>query len=399
MKNTTFQSIWVMLLILSFSSCGSGSHEYKVDSTFADYLQRFENEGATRGHTFDLQKQGLIIEFGNLADSVAGLTHYETPIRIQIDKTYWNALTGTAGADLMKENLLFHELGHGLLGRKHLNTTLENGDWKSIMCGGSKVNNRSWNINYRGERRKYYLDELFNENTPAPDFSSLQLVADTTGFKTVLQRNFDTDAQAIWPVVEDAKHKISLDNGRLRFQSKVSDLYFVYTILKTNRISALSDFSYELSFQYPTGDATNQYGLLFGSKPDSTFTATESIEYFTINNNQKMYMGNRTWYSFFTELAESSIVSTGVNKLKVFKIGSILYYFINNIYCYRSEIVDSSDLNLFGFMVPPLSTVWIDNLKISQRGVAAVMSTSAKQGIQLETGTMTTTKLKEVKSN
>lgn len=399
MRNSTFYSVCTFLLILFLSSCGSNSHEYKVDSTFADYLQRFENEGATRGRTFDVETSGLIIQFGTLSGDVAGLTHYETPIRIEIDKTYWDAISKTAGADLMKEDLLFHELGHGLLGRKHLNTTLENGDWKSIMCGGDKVNNRSWNINYRGERRKYYLDELFDESTKAPDFSSLMLIADTTGFKPFFQRSFNTPADTIWPIVDNVKYKTSLDNGRLRFQSKVSDVYFVYTILKTNRISIQSDFSYELTFEYPTGDATNQYGLIFGSKSDGTFTPTESIEYFSISNEKKMYMGNRTWYSFFTELTESSVLPAGKNKLKVMKIGGTLYYFINNVFAYRSEIVDATDLNLFGFMVPSQGTVWIDNFRISQKAGAGVSSKVLQgiQNIELESGTQTITNFNQNK--
>ena len=401
MRNSTFYSVCTFLLILFLSSCGGNSHQYKVDSAFADYLQRFENEGATRGHTFNVEKDGLIIQFGTLTGDVAGLTHYETPIRIEIDKTYWDAISKTAGADLMKEDLLFHELGHGLLGRKHLNDTLENGDWKSIMCGGDKVNNRSWNINYRGERRKYYLDELFDEKTKPADFSSLMLAADTAGFKPFLQRNFDTPSldQTIWALVDNAKYKTSLDNGRLRFQSKVDSTYLVYTDLTNSRISIQSDFSYELTFEYPTGDVTNQYGLIFGSIPYATFNVTESVEYFTVNNSQKMYMGNRTWYSFFTELTEPSILSAGKNKLKVMKIGGTLYYFINNIFAYRSEIVDTSDLNLFGFMVPPLGTVWIDNLQISQRAGTGVSSKSMQsvQNIGLESGTRTITNFNQNK--
>ncbi len=377
MKCLRYSSVCVLLFILVFTSC-KDSHEYSVDSAFTEYLQRFEDEAATRGRTFDPKSSGLIIEFGDLSGDVAGLTHYEKPIRIQIDKTYWDAISKTAGADMMKEDLLFHELGHGLLGREHLNTTLENGDWKSIMCGGDKVNDRAWNINYRGERRKYYLDELFKESTAAPDFSSLELAVDTTGYSTFVQRNFDTQDQAIWPLVDDSQHKISLDNGRLCFQSKVDQTYLVLAKMGTS-ISINSNFSYEITIQYPTGTATNQYGLIFA--PASS-NATDSTEYFTINNNQRMFMGNRLWYSFFTELPESSIVQAGVNKLKVFKVGGILYYFINGIYCYRSEIVTSTNLNQFGFMVPAQGTVWVDNFKIAQQASAGVVQ-KVKQNIQV----------------
>lgn len=79
-------------------------------------------------------------------------------------------------------------------------------------------------------------------------------------------------------------------------------------------------------------------------------------------------MGNRSWYSFYTELSETSIIPGGVNKLKVFKIGTFLYYFINNVYCYMSEIEATGSVNEAGLMVPPLSTIWIDNFKVSHKG-------------------------------
>lgn len=396
MTHIRFYSVCTLLVILFFSSC-KDSHEYSVDSAFSDYLQRFENEGALRGHTFDLKSTGLIIEFGNLADSVAGLTHYETPIRIQIDKTYWNAISNTAGADMMKEDLIFHELGHGLLGRKHLNTTLENDDWKTIMCGGDKVNNRSWNINYRGERRKYYLDELFDVSTPSPTFSSMQLIADTTGFTPFVQKNFDTQAQSIWTAGDFTQYSITLTGGRLSFQSKVDQVYFVLAKI-SSPVNIQSNFSYEMTFQYQTGNASDQYGLIFGPASTISNTGNDSIEYFSINNNRKMYMGNRSWYSFYTELAESSIIPNGINKLKVYKIGSLLYYFINNIYCYQSEILTNSDLYQFGFMVPPHGTVWLDNFQISQKGSLKV-SSKVKQDIQIETGMQTVPAFNQNKVN
>ena len=374
--------LWLICSVFLFITSCKDSKEYNVDSAFTDYLQRFETEGASRGHTFDPQANGLIIEFGNLANNDAGLTHYEHPIRIQIDRKYWTAISNSAGADLMKEDLIFHELGHGLLNRDHLNTTLENGDWKSMMCGGTMVNNRSWNINYRGIRRKYYIDELFNESTPAPDFSSNQLAVDTTGFNSYLRFTFDSPSQAGWTLGDSANYKISLDNGRLRFQSKVNVAYLIYVKLSIP-LTAQTDFSYEMLLNYPAGDITNQYGLIFGPVPAGSDGTKDPVEFFSINNNRNMYMGNRSWYSFFTELTESSIVPAGNNKLKVFNIGQTLYYFINNVYCYSSEMVATGSINEFGFMVPPQGIVWLDNLQISKKGSAKVIN-QVKQNLQLE---------------
>ena len=359
-----------LLCLVLLNSC-KDPKEYRIDPAFTDYLQRFETEGASRGHNFDPQSNGLIIEFANLTNSTAGLTHYETPIRIEIDKTYWTDITGKAGEDMMKEDLLFHELGHGLLGRSHLNSTLENGDLKSIMCGGTKVGDRPWNINYRGARRQYYIDELFNVMTPAPDFFKLTLPIDTTGFTTDYLKTFDNANQSIWLDKNGTQLGITLDNGRIRFQSTVDMTFLVYVKLSPV-ININSTFSYEMSFYYPVGDATNQYGLIFGPIAANSDGTKDPIEYFTINNNQKMYMGNRSWYSFYTELSKSSIVAAGVNKLKVFKSGTSLYYFINNVYCYTTEIVANTDINEVGFMMPPKSTIWLDNFKIAHKGATSV---------------------------
>ena len=373
---------YTLLSVVLLISC-KDPHEYKIDPAFADYLQRFENEGTSRGHNLNPQTTGLIMEFGTLSSGTAGLTHYETPVRIQFDKAYWDDISNNAGSDFMKEDLVFHELGHALLNRSHLNSTLANDDWKSIMCGGDKVNNRPWNIDYKGERRKYYLDELFDINTVEPAFASMTLPVDTTGFTTDILRTFDNASQAIWKDTLDNNHQISLDNGQMRFQSKVNSSYLVFVKIPTP-ISVNSTFSYELTFHYPPGNDSNQYGVLFGPVALNSNGTNDPIEYFTINNSQKMQMGNRSWYSFYTELTESSISLAGFNKLKVFKIGTSLYYFINNVYCYTTEMEANASINEFGFVAPPLSTIWIDNFKISHKGLLAAPALKIKQNQLLE---------------
>ena len=175
------RSLILLFVVLIHYACAD-IHEYRVDDEFLPYIDRFEHEAQKHGRQINFENTGLIVEFADLKDNQAGLCYAEKPIRIEIDRAYWAAIATTQGADLMRENLLFHELGHGVLGREHLNSTLSNGDWKSMMCGGDRVDNRPWNINYRGVRRDYYVDELFNESSPEPDFSSSKLPVDTSGF-------------------------------------------------------------------------------------------------------------------------------------------------------------------------------------------------------------------------
>lgn len=356
--HTNFIKIfYILILILLVSAC-SDIHEYRVEEEFTKYVQRFEMEAAKRGKDFDLQNTGLIVEFADLKDEQAGLCHYEKPIRIEIDRAYWKAISATAGADLMKENLLFHELGHGMLGRDHLNTTLENGDWKSIMCGGEKVNDRPWNINYRGIRRNYYVDELFNESVPEPDFSTMQFSVDTSGFERQIFLGFDNNANPV-NVSDNESYNISVDNNRLKFQSKIDYSYFIYLV---KSVDILSDFLFETDIQCQSKNTTDQYGIIL----ENYNSSSEDVEFFSVNNDSKMYMGNRSWYSFYTQISRPEIKKGGINKLKILKKATMLYYFINDVYVYCSEMELTGSQVDFGFIVPAKGIVWLDNLQIRQ---------------------------------
>ncbi len=383
---------FVCLLLLSCND----KDEYRVDSDFQIYLQRFEKEALKYGYTYDFKGTGIIIEYADLVDKTAGLTHFENPIRIEIDRTYWEALEKKAGTDLMKEDLIFHELGHGLLNRKHLNSTLENGEWKSLMCGGEKVNDRSWNINYRGVRRDYYIQELFDENTSAPEFSSNQLLIDTTSYKPSLQLNFNSPSQAGFTLKDTIQYKTSLDlsTGRFKFESK-SDKSIIFSASTTTNIQ--SDFSYQVTVEFPEGDATAQYGIVFGTIPSRTNINPESIEYFTINNQQKMFMGNNTWYSFYTELYRKIIKIGGKNKLKINKLGNNLYYSINNEYCYSTEIEANNTGYNFGFMIPPMAVLFFDDFVIAQKSSSSVPSlVQQKKQVIFETSEIITFQPKQL---
>jgi hypothetical protein len=360
------------LIALIVTSCGD-PNEYRVEPVFAEYVQRFELEAAKRGKDYKLQTEGLIIEFAKLKDEQAGLCHYENPIRIEVDSVYWKKISATAGADMMKEDLIFHEMGHGILGRKHLNTILENGDWKSMMCGGTKVDNRPWNINYRRARRDYYVNELFNESTPAPLFTTTELLVDTTGLTQKLWLTFDTGSKTDtgWNLGTNTNYTAEIDNKQLKFTSKYSSSYAILLMVDTIRngsINIKSDFSFEMEIDSETKTSADQYGLVFAAATKDT------TEYFKINREQKMFPGNSAWYSYYTQLHKDAIKKTGKNKLKVVKIDGIIHYFINNVYVYQTEMEIFGYGNNFGFIVPAGGIVWIDNLKIGIKSSSKIKS-------------------------
>ncbi|MFY0685782.1 MAG: hypothetical protein JXQ90_01385 [Cyclobacteriaceae bacterium] len=75
------------------------------------------------------------------------------------------------------EALIFHELGHCILGRFHDDDTLANGAPRSMMVSANTLIYSACVYDLGGggcdltSRRAYYLDELFNPDSPAPDWS------------------------------------------------------------------------------------------------------------------------------------------------------------------------------------------------------------------------------------
>lgn len=161
-------------IFLLFVGCGDDgtvdigtNNVYEVDPVFEPYVQEFIEEGAKRGQTIDFSDTGLRIEFSDLALEVAAGFCYVGEHHIVINKENWLLYS-----ERFRSFLLFHELGHCELDQRHRNEQFDNGVWKSIMRGDpfTGITNR-FPTPYYGFRKDYYLDELFNPNTPAPDWS------------------------------------------------------------------------------------------------------------------------------------------------------------------------------------------------------------------------------------
>ena len=354
------RSVFMLFFFFFLVSCVDNK-VYLVEDELKPFVNNFELESAKRQHSIDFINTGLIVEFADLEDNTAGLCHFEKPIRIEIDRDYWQKLSSKSGDSLMKENIIFHELGHGFLDRDHDNTLLPNGDWKSMMCGGDD-NERPTNINYRGIRREYYIDELFDANTAVPDFASDVFNTDTTGFTQQFYLSFDTEKNEDigWSLIDNENYKMTIENKQLRIDSN-SD--FTYIILANTEVDVLSDFIYELTLRCQSLDLSSTYGMVFGNNK----TGYKSLEYLSINNEQNMYMGNLNCYSYYTELLVEDIRSTKENDLKIVKIGRMMYFFVNNVYVYCTEVDDSLLGTNFGFIVSPGDNLWLDDMRISSK--------------------------------
>ena len=154
-----WRSISFFIVLVFLTSC-SDKEEFQDYSEFDKelwpYLLSFEEEAATRGIRIainDLELEGSIREIED--DGVAGWCRYSPsqPNVVAIDEDFWKDASST-----WREFVVFHELGHCILGRGHRETQDGQGNCISIMQSGQG----SCRVAYSSQSRATYLDELFH---------------------------------------------------------------------------------------------------------------------------------------------------------------------------------------------------------------------------------------------
>ncbi|MCB0601157.1 MAG: hypothetical protein KDC28_08015 [Saprospiraceae bacterium] len=147
------------LLLGVFISCHK-DEVHVIDARVQPYLDRFLTEGEIRGVDIDVDAFGLDARVENILSSSSNggrvlgycdMAKSENHI-VVFDAGYWSGAT-----DLEKELLVFHELGHCLLGRQHDDSSNPDGTCLSIMHSGTGSCRNAYNLSTRSQ----YLDELF----------------------------------------------------------------------------------------------------------------------------------------------------------------------------------------------------------------------------------------------
>lgn len=138
----------------------TGSNATSIDAAIQPYFEAFITEATARNLDLAQVTQSINAEIRSLTNEngqrVIGMcTSKAGEHTITVDKTYWSQAT-----PLLREFLVFHELGHCVLLREHLDTKNANGTCTSIMHSGT-TNCRNM---YSSATRQAYLDELFGEN-------------------------------------------------------------------------------------------------------------------------------------------------------------------------------------------------------------------------------------------
>lgn len=151
---------WRVLLFLGIAVVASCSKEdevdYFVDCSLTEYFDRFVDEAAERGVVVDFLADPVngYIRVITSQNVIGQCAHKEDePNTVIIDKLYWDAAT-----DLEREFLVFHELGHCVLDREHLDNSDGQGFCVSMMTSGTGL----CTIRYTAVNRESMLDELFH---------------------------------------------------------------------------------------------------------------------------------------------------------------------------------------------------------------------------------------------
>ena len=167
------KKILIVCLIIIIGCQKKIDFAYSVPQEFEPYVQKFITEAKARGD--DISINNLIIQYEYsqsfqycaASNVVSSQNDVQKIIYIKANQCWQN------GTQL--ETLIFHELGHCILGRDHDMSLMTKGYPKSIMYTGDitlyspcvYALNDSCNKLYR---RAYYIDELFNPSTPVPDW-------------------------------------------------------------------------------------------------------------------------------------------------------------------------------------------------------------------------------------
>ena len=129
-----------------------------VDERLLPFFDRYEAEAARRGITVDLsafQLEGFIHEIAE--GGVAGECTYDpnAPNTLVVDEELWD---GPNTTDLLREYVVFHELGHCERLRMHREDRDPDNVCVSVMASGTS----GCNVRYNPSNREILLDELFD---------------------------------------------------------------------------------------------------------------------------------------------------------------------------------------------------------------------------------------------
>jgi len=150
-----------IILLFLLAGCADDRTEYvleeAVDSEVLIHLLNFESAATDRDISIDWASYGLRVQLTDIETEAVGrcLTYTDQTRVIELDKTYWMTQD-----DVQREFVIFHELGHCILDRSHLDEADQQGRCVSLMHSSNDLCRN----NYNARTREEFLDELFFNN-------------------------------------------------------------------------------------------------------------------------------------------------------------------------------------------------------------------------------------------
>ena len=170
-------SLMLSIFVTGCSKDDDFNPVYNVPAEYQPFIDAFILEAAHRGYSLEINN--LIIDY----DATIEQPHCARCNSSSLEKDIQKVVSINPNikcwfTDEEHETLIFHELGHCILGRLHDNDLLPNGDLKSLMNANDlsvyssciyPVDNGPCDDSFK---RPYYMDELFDEGTPVPDWGN-----------------------------------------------------------------------------------------------------------------------------------------------------------------------------------------------------------------------------------
>ncbi len=155
-----FRPATTLVCLFLLIACGRNPTTEEI-SELGPYFERFEAASAQFGRDTSGDHR-VILLFGGLKNGEIGVCE-QSPLhspRVLVDRATW-----LAHSDDGREAMIFHELGHCLLGRDHKDdlTTMRSplGD-RALQTPASLMHSRGVRATTYASDRNYYLKELFS---------------------------------------------------------------------------------------------------------------------------------------------------------------------------------------------------------------------------------------------
>ncbi len=312
------------ILAFFLQSC----HKDNIPSEFQKYVDSFIAEGAKRG--LKLHSDNLTVKFNPNENGASQCTNLGTQ-EILINKPFWNSFN-----ELERESLIFHELGHCILGLNHDNCLLLDGTSESMMCGiGGSCSIDYCFYPYGGMRREYYLDQLFDKNTPVPQWAKLDEFKDQYLNKQrsliILEEFNDTSKISI-----SGKFVAGLEIGKLNIDGNS------FLQLKNFSKTDISQENLEIETSFKILDKSDN-NIQFTWVPLFTndIFNTYNIQISNTKDGYFLRLGINGLVGYVKNI-DKHIKINNYNQFLMRRIGKMVYFYLNNDILYIQDMIPFS---------------------------------------------------------